>query len=96
MLEDGKLRTAFAVNPDVRESDLTPLSEPELLAKFPPGRASILRPGADLARRVREARYGRELWPWFVVLALLLLAAETALGRWGMGAPAPAEKKSAA
>lgn len=96
VMADGKLRTAFAVNPDVRESDLTPLPEGALLAKFPPGRASVLRPGADLARRVREARYGRELWPWFVVLALLLLAAETAIARWGMGDPAAAEKKSAA
>jgi DNA-binding transcriptional regulator of glucitol operon len=33
---------------------------------------------------VREARYGRELWGWFIALALLLLIAETILSRWGM------------
>jgi hypothetical protein len=88
VLQNGRLRSSFAVNPDARESDLEPLPEPALLAKFPPGRASVLAPGGDLARRVREARYGRELWGWFVMLALLLLIAETLIARWGMGSPA--------
>jgi hypothetical protein len=36
---------------------------------------------------VREARYGRELWGLFIVLALLLLIAESILARWGMQGP---------
>ncbi|HET7226059.1 MAG TPA: hypothetical protein VFK69_10145, partial [Candidatus Eisenbacteria bacterium] len=84
VLEGGALRNTFAVNPDPRESDLTPANETALLSAFPAGRARIVRPGADLARRVREARYGRELWTWFVILALLLLAAESLLGRPGL------------
>jgi hypothetical protein len=84
----GSLRNAFAVNPDPRESDLASTPEPELLQAFPPGRAQIVHPGEGLARRVREARYGRELWAWFVALALLLLVAETILGRLGPGAGA--------
>ena len=80
--EGDALRATFAVNPDPRESDLAPASETAVLAAFPPGRATIVRPGSDLARRVREARYGRELWPWFVMLALALLVAETVIGRW--------------
>jgi hypothetical protein len=36
---------------------------------------------------VREARYGRELWTWFVALALLLLVAESAIGRLGLAGP---------
>jgi hypothetical protein len=43
-----------------------------------------MRPGADLAQRVREARFGRELWTWFVVIALLLLVAESVIARWCM------------
>jgi hypothetical protein len=86
---DGRPRTSFAVNPDPRESDLEPLPDAALTGAFPAGRAQILRPGADLARRVREARYGRELWPEFLILALILLVAESILGRWGMTAPAP-------
>jgi hypothetical protein len=44
----------------------------------------VLRMGDDLALRVRQARFGRELWPEFLVLALLLLVAESVIGRWGM------------
>ncbi|HTO92458.1 MAG TPA: BatA domain-containing protein [Candidatus Sulfotelmatobacter sp.] len=96
VLQNGRLRSSFAVNVDAGESDLEPLPEPELLGRFPAGRASVLHPGADLARRVREARYGRELWSWFVTLALLLLVAETLLGRWGLGTPArPADSRAA-
>jgi len=86
----GNLRNTFAVNPDPRESDLAAMPEPALLRAFPPGRAQIVRPGEELARRVREARFGRELWSWFVALALLLLVAETVIARWGMAERAPA------
>jgi hypothetical protein len=79
-----ELRASFAVNPDPVEGDLAPLPDASLLAAFPGGRARLLRVGDDLASRVREARFGRELWPEFVALALLLLFAESAIGRWGM------------
>jgi len=84
VLLGGRLRGSFAVNPDPRESDLASLEEPALVAGFPAGRASVLRAGADLARRVREARFGRELWAEFALLALALLVAESIIGRWGM------------
>ncbi|MFI5370501.1 MAG: BatA domain-containing protein [Candidatus Eisenbacteria bacterium] len=92
--QDGKPRATFAVNPDPRESDLTARDAGALVASFPSGRAQVVRPGADLARRVREARYGRELWAWFVVLALAFLVLESVVGRWGMDAGAPLEKAS--
>jgi len=89
VIRGGAVRSVFAVNPDPAESDLNALSERALLAAYPPGRAQVLRPGADLARRVREARFGRELWAWFVIAALILLAAESVVGRWGMTNRAP-------
>jgi hypothetical protein len=89
VLQDGALRSTFAVNPAPQESDLAAAPEPALLRAFPPGRAQVLRPGADLSRRVREARYGRELWTWFVIGALALLVAEMALARSGMGGKLP-------
>lgn len=96
VLESGRLRGSIAVNPEPRESALAAFEERELLAAFPDGRARVLRPGADFAQRVREARFGRELWPWFVMLALALLVAETILGRVGMGgAPMPGVKRTA-
>ncbi len=84
--QDGKPRASFAVNPDPRESDLTARDAAALAASFPSGHAQVVRPGADLAKRVREARYGRELWAWFIALALALLVAESVIGRWGMDA----------
>lgn len=84
VLRGGGVRATFAVNPDPRESDLAAVPAAALVRAFPAGRARILAPGADLARRVREARYGRELWGWFVALALALLVAESLVGRWGM------------
>ena len=95
VLEGARLRSTFAVNPDPRESDLAPAGEREIVSAFPPGSAQWIRPGEDLARRVREARYGRELWSWFVIAALLLLAAETVVGRWGMAGRAAAPAKEA-
>jgi hypothetical protein len=89
VLKDGRLRATFAVNPDLRESDLAALGEAELTRAFPAGRARVVRPGADLARRVREARFGREMWGAFVVAALALLALETFIARWGMPGGSP-------
>lgn len=83
------LRGSFAVNPDPAESDLATVPERELIAAFPSGTAAVLRAGESLALRVREARYGRELWPWFVVIALLLLATESFVGRPTGGATRP-------
>lgn len=84
VFEGAQLRGSFAVNPDARESDLAATSEDAIVRSFPAGRAQVMRAGDDLARRVREARHGRELWPWFVALALALLAAESAIGRGGV------------
>jgi hypothetical protein len=92
VLRAGSVRNTFAVNPDPRESNLDPIPEPALVRAFPAGRVQVVRAGEDLARRVREARYGRELWGWFVMIALLLLVAETVIARWGMAGmsrPAP-------
>ena len=84
VLQAGAVRASFAVNPDPRESDLATAPTDAVLRAFPPGRALVLASGRDLARRVREARYGRELWAWFAALALASLVAETIVARSGM------------
>ncbi len=96
VLQGGTLRNTFAVNPAAQESDLAAVPDAALVRAFPPGRAEVLRPGADLARRVREARYGRELWAWFVIASLVLLVAEMIIARWGMGSGAPEPEPGAA
>jgi len=89
VFEGANLRRVFAVNADPRESDLTPLDRTRIERLFPAGRVRTLEGGADLARRVREARFGRELWRECVLIALALLVAETLLGRIGMGRAKP-------
>jgi hypothetical protein len=97
VFQGAAARASFAVNPDPRESDLTSIPEATLTSWFRAGHVTILRPGGDLERRVREARYGRELWSWFVFMALACLLAETVLGRFGLpgvgGEPRPAGKR---
>jgi hypothetical protein len=92
----GTLRTSFAVNPDPREGDLVPLADNVLTAAFPRGRARLVRAGDDLAARIRQARFGRELWPEFVIAALLLLVAETIIARWGMAGATAKRSENAA
>jgi len=89
VLQGGAPRAAFAVNPDPAESDLDAVPASRVARAFPGGHATVLDAGSGFERRVREARYGRELWAWFVVLALAFLVAETILGRWGLPSAGP-------
>jgi len=84
VVQGSVLHGTFAVNPEPREGDLAPRADAALVALFPSGRAQVVHAGEGLARRVREARYGRELWSLFLIAALLLLVAETVIARWGM------------
>ena len=84
VLASGKPLRAVAVNPDLRESDLSRLSPAEVTARWRSLRAQVVPLSANAVRAVREGRYGREMWREFLILALLFLAAETVLGRlWG-------------
>ena len=62
--------------------------ERALVSAFTAGRARVVHAGADW-RAAGEARYGRELWSWFIVIALVLLVAETIIARAGMGSRVP-------
>ncbi len=73
-----------AVNLDTAESDLTPLTDDELLAMFPRDGVQILPASVSLGSPIREARYGREFWRELVVLVLLIMLAEGWLSRRGV------------
>ena len=75
----GALATQ-AVNVDVRESDLEPMSVGQGERLF--GSAAVrLASGDEIARHVEETRYGRELWKLCLALAFLLLVAESLIAR---------------
>ena len=75
----------LALNLSRRESNLTAM-DPEALKSLLAERGltnfSVLSEGAeDLSLRLTELDQGRKLWKWFILLALLFLAAETILIR---------------
>jgi len=76
----------LALNLPRTESDLAALSVEELkeaLARHGLHSFTVLEEGArDLSLRLTELDRGRKLWKWFVLLALLFLAAETLLLRY--------------
>ena len=78
--EDGAQLGLYAVNLDARESDLRPAPESWLPALFEP-EATLLKPEGELSRELIQARYGRELWPILLLIALGLMVAESLLGR---------------
>jgi hypothetical protein len=71
----------FPVNPDTRESVLTPMRREQLQQIFGSERTHVLGPEDDLREQVVGRRYGRELWRECLVLAALLLLLELWLAR---------------
>jgi hypothetical protein len=76
----GGFARAFAVNVDTRESNLTAMSRASAGLLFGSG-ATVLRAEDELSRQVLQARYGLELWRWCLILAFLMLVAESLLAR---------------
>lgn len=71
------------VNVDTRESNLEPLTDAELRNLFPGRDVRIISPRDVVTDLVREARYGREFWREFLLVALALLGLEAFLARKG-------------
>jgi hypothetical protein len=70
-----------AVNLDPRESDLTRMSPEAARRRWAAYKPVVLDGGGDLARRIREGRFGREIGGSLLWLALLCLVLETAIAR---------------
>ncbi len=76
-----RLADRFAVHIDAREGDPASVSAQRLERTFAGARLRFVEPQASLARAVREARGGRELWRLALGLALVLLIAEAIVVR---------------
>jgi len=70
-----------AVNLDTRESDLARLSAADARKRWASYQPVVLEGAVDLARRIREGRYGREIGALLLALALACLVAETVIAR---------------
>lgn len=79
---DGKIRTVFAVNTPLAESDLAPWPEPELLARLQSRQPDDSAPrhalaGPALSDEAAESQ--QRLWWWLLAFCALGLLAEVAL-----------------
>jgi hypothetical protein len=73
----------FALNYDRRESDLSFFTSEQLKEQYTQSNINIANSvGVEVAQVVKEMDKGTVLWKWFIVLALIALAAETALLRF--------------
>lgn len=78
---EDRLLTRWAVNPDPAESDLTPIAMDELEHIIGGGSIISIQKEQALANIVTTSRYGRELWKYFIGIALLFLIIEMLLAR---------------
>ena len=78
-----------AVNLDTRESDLARLSPADAKKRWAAYQPVVLEGAVDLARRIREGRYGREIGMLLLALALACLVAETLIARLMTPSTAP-------
>jgi len=79
----------FAVNIEPEEGDLYRSDWDQLTGRFP--NAEELPDNTDLAGFITEKRFGRELWHYFIIAAVLLLALEMLIAR-DRGASLPTDE----
>lgn len=78
--QDTRSLRPVVVNVSERESNITPMANDELLALLG-GEQMILSKGQNVQTAIREGRFGRELWKFFLYLALGLLVLEMLIAR---------------
>ena len=71
----------FAVNVDVRESDLARPAPRDLIRLSGRSSTLVMAPGERVASVVQRLRHGRELWRELLILALILMAVEVWMAR---------------
>ncbi|MCK5740495.1 BatA domain-containing protein [bacterium] len=71
----------WAVNSPAAESNLTPLTEKNHNLFFRNNSVIQLNTNQNLEKQISSSRYGRELWPVFLILALIFLIIEMLLIR---------------
>jgi hypothetical protein len=96
----GDIVEAVAANIRASESDLRPITDEQLAAFWKsvgvnPGQARRLPAVTGIDKEILEARFGVELWKYFIGLALALALLEMAIGREPSSPPTPAHTSKA-
>lgn len=74
---------SFAVNVDPAESDLTTIETDQVEEVLKPIPVHIIGSGQTIEEFVLRARYGRELWKQFLLVAFILMCVEMLIAREG-------------
>jgi hypothetical protein len=72
----------FSVNLPARLTDLTRLSEKEVHDLFGPFAPQVARSNEQIVRNVHDARVGREIFSWLIVVFAGLLSIEYIVSNW--------------
>jgi hypothetical protein len=81
-LRRGNLLQTWAVNFNPNELKQPPLADETLRAAMG-GAVAFISPEADIVEAVRQARFGSELWPYFLAAAIIAMLVEMWLSRSG-------------
>jgi hypothetical protein len=77
--EGAKATLGFSVNPPLSESQFVPLSEADLDRLFLKAKHKLVNDPQSLVQEVEMIHVGREVFPWLMVLILILVTAENLL-----------------
>jgi hypothetical protein len=75
--EGGKAWMEYAVNVDIRESDMTEIDKEELDLMLAPRPVAVVRRGEQLEENILTRRGGREISTWLLLAVLMMLLAES-------------------
>jgi hypothetical protein len=81
---NGNLLSAISVNIDTKESDLTKIDNSLLEAYYTnlfPNNYAIFKPDEDYFEKITQARFGTELWKYFIIIVLILAIIEMFIAR---------------
>jgi hypothetical protein len=80
--EPGEPPLGFSVNLAARLTDLTRLSEAEVKDIFGPFSPQFARSNEQIVRNVHDARVGREIFSWLIIVFAGLLSMEYVVSNW--------------
>ena len=79
---DSDFTTGFSVNTPAAESDFTRLTEPDLDGLFGEKRYGVARDIEGLTRGVTRGRFGQEICPFVLLLAIVFFCGEHLVANW--------------
>lgn len=81
LVNDKRVLAQWAVNPDPDESASESIEPKKVEEALQVEQAYVITDNAETAEILTQSRFGRELWKWFMVAALILIVLEMLLFR---------------